>query len=71
MARMGRAGGVIDTGEDGDGFVRAGHYGVFSGRTWQNQIYPMVKNVILRSGSAPAHLPKIGLPIVSGKISER
>lgn len=27
-----------------------GHYGVFSGRTWQNQIYPMVKNVILQSG---------------------
>jgi polyhydroxyalkanoate depolymerase len=27
----------------------AGHYGVFSGRAWQNQIYPMVKNVILQS----------------------
>ena len=26
-----------------------GHYGVFSGRVWQNQIYPMVKNVILAS----------------------
>ncbi|HXX07637.1 MAG TPA: polyhydroxyalkanoate depolymerase [Pseudolabrys sp.] len=26
-----------------------GHYGVFSGKTWQNQIYPMVKNVILQS----------------------
>jgi poly(3-hydroxybutyrate) depolymerase len=26
-----------------------GHYGVFSGRTWTNQIYPMVKNVILQS----------------------
>lgn len=26
-----------------------GHYGVFSGRTSQNQIYPMVKNVILQS----------------------
>jgi polyhydroxyalkanoate depolymerase len=26
-----------------------GHYGVFSGRTWQNQIYPMVKNVMLQS----------------------
>ena len=26
-----------------------GHYGVFSGRAWQNQIYPMVKNVILQS----------------------
>jgi polyhydroxyalkanoate depolymerase len=26
-----------------------GHYGVFSGRTWQNQIYPMVKNIILQS----------------------
>ena len=25
----------------------AGHYGVFSGRRWQNQIYPQVKNVIL------------------------
>jgi polyhydroxyalkanoate depolymerase len=26
-----------------------GHYGVFAGRAWQNQIYPMVKNVILQS----------------------
>jgi poly(3-hydroxybutyrate) depolymerase len=26
-----------------------GHYGVFAGRIWQNQIYPMVKNVILQS----------------------
>ena len=26
-----------------------GHYGVFSGRTWQQQIYPMVKNIILQS----------------------
>jgi len=26
-----------------------GHYGVFSGRAWQQQIYPMVKNVILQS----------------------
>jgi poly(3-hydroxybutyrate) depolymerase len=26
-----------------------GHYGVFSGRAWTNQIYPMVKNVILQS----------------------
>jgi poly(3-hydroxybutyrate) depolymerase len=26
-----------------------GHYGVFAGRAWANQIYPMVKNVILQS----------------------
>ena len=26
-----------------------GHYGVFSGKSWQNQIYPQVKNVILQS----------------------
>jgi len=26
-----------------------GHYGVFSGKRWQNQIYPLVKNVILAS----------------------
>ena len=26
-----------------------GHYGVFSGKAWQQQIYPMVKNVILQS----------------------
>jgi poly(3-hydroxybutyrate) depolymerase len=26
-----------------------GHYGVFSGRSWQQQIYPMVKNIILQS----------------------
>ena len=24
----------------------AGHYGVFSGRRWQNQIYPLVRDVI-------------------------
>jgi polyhydroxyalkanoate depolymerase len=26
-----------------------GHYGVFSGNRWNNQIYPLVKNVILAS----------------------
>lgn len=26
-----------------------GHYGVFSGKSWQQQIYPMVKNIILQS----------------------
>ena len=26
-----------------------GHYGVFSGRRWENQFYPIVKNVILSS----------------------
>ena len=26
-----------------------GHYGVFAGRAWQSQIYPLVKNVILQS----------------------
>jgi len=26
-----------------------GHYGVFSGKRWENQIYPLVKNVILSS----------------------
>jgi poly(3-hydroxybutyrate) depolymerase len=26
-----------------------GHYGIFSGKAWQNQIYPIVKNVILQS----------------------
>lgn len=26
-----------------------GHYGVFSGRRWEKQIYPLVKNVILSS----------------------
>src|ERR1700761_3798421 len=32
-------------------YVQAGvgHYGVFSGRRWQNQIYPMVRNPILAS----------------------
>jgi poly(3-hydroxybutyrate) depolymerase len=24
----------------------AGHYGIFSGRRWQNHIYPVVRNVI-------------------------
>lgn len=26
-----------------------GHYGVFSGRRWQSQIYPLVRNTILSS----------------------
>ena len=26
-----------------------GHYGVFSGKRWENQIYPLLKNVILSS----------------------
>jgi poly(3-hydroxybutyrate) depolymerase len=26
-----------------------GHYGVFSGKRWEQQIYPLVKNVILSS----------------------
>ncbi|HLH97991.1 MAG TPA: polyhydroxyalkanoate depolymerase [Xanthobacteraceae bacterium] len=26
-----------------------GHYGVFSGRTWENQIFPILRNVILSS----------------------
>src|SRR5258708_10914404 len=26
-----------------------GHYGVFSGKSWENQIFPIVKNVILSS----------------------
>jgi poly(3-hydroxybutyrate) depolymerase len=29
--------------------VGVGHYGVFSGNRWTNQIYPLVKNVILAS----------------------
>ncbi len=27
-----------------------GHYGVFSGKRWQNQIYPIVRNTILANG---------------------
>ncbi len=26
-----------------------GHYGVFSGKRWETQVYPIVKNVILSS----------------------
>jgi poly(3-hydroxybutyrate) depolymerase len=26
-----------------------GHYGVFSGKRWENQIYPILKNAILSS----------------------
>jgi poly(3-hydroxybutyrate) depolymerase len=26
-----------------------GHYGVFSGKRWENQVYPILKNVILSS----------------------
>jgi poly-beta-hydroxyalkanoate depolymerase len=32
-------------------YVQAGvgHYGVFAGRRWQNQIYPILRNFILAS----------------------
>ena len=26
-----------------------GHYGVFSGKKWEHQIYPLVRNLILAS----------------------
>jgi poly-beta-hydroxyalkanoate depolymerase len=26
-----------------------GHYGVFSGKKWEGQIYPLLKNVVLSS----------------------
>jgi poly-beta-hydroxyalkanoate depolymerase len=26
-----------------------GHYGVFSGQRWANQVYPILRNVILTS----------------------
>jgi poly-beta-hydroxyalkanoate depolymerase len=26
-----------------------GHYGIFSGKRWEKQVYPLVKNVILAS----------------------
>jgi polyhydroxyalkanoate depolymerase len=29
--------------------IGAGHYGVFSGRRWQQQVYPIVRNTILAS----------------------
>ena len=29
--------------------VGVGHYGVFSGRRWEGQIYPIVRNMILAS----------------------
>ena len=27
----------------------AGHYGVFSGKRWEEQVYPQVRNIILAS----------------------
>jgi poly-beta-hydroxyalkanoate depolymerase len=29
-----------------------GHYGVFSGKRWENQVFPILKNVILSSDRA-------------------
>ena len=26
-----------------------GHYGVFSGRKWENQVYPIVRNMIMQN----------------------
>ncbi len=36
-----------------------GHYGVFSGKRWENQVYPIVKNVILSSDCAPDRGPHL------------
>jgi poly(3-hydroxybutyrate) depolymerase len=30
-----------------------GHYGVFSGRRWEREVYPVVRNAILSSESPP------------------
>jgi poly(3-hydroxybutyrate) depolymerase len=35
-----------------------GHYGVFSGRRWQNLVYPVVRGVIAVSNHAPSALPE-------------
>ncbi|MDH4061973.1 MAG: polyhydroxyalkanoate depolymerase, partial [Aquincola sp.] len=37
----------------------AGHYGIFSGRRWREQVYPQVREFIARFGSGP--MPKAGL----------
>ncbi len=36
----------------------AGHYGIFSGRRWREQVYPTVREFIAKYGSGP--LPKAG-----------
>ena len=36
--------------------VGAGHYGIFSGRRWREQVYPQVREFIAQFGSGP--LPK-------------
>ena len=33
----------------------AGHYGIFSGRRWRNEIYPQVRDFIAKHG-APARV---------------
>ena len=42
-------------------YVQAGvgHYGVFSGSRWQNQIYPLIKNVILANEGNVSHVGRI------------
>jgi poly(3-hydroxybutyrate) depolymerase len=31
----------------------AGHYGIFSGRRWREQVYPTVRDFIVKYGSGP------------------
>jgi poly(3-hydroxybutyrate) depolymerase len=31
----------------------AGHYGIFSGRRWREQVYPQVRDFIAKYGSGP------------------
>ena len=37
-----------------------GHYGVFSGRRWESQVYPIVQNFILSMEDAPSAQPLAG-----------
>jgi poly(3-hydroxybutyrate) depolymerase len=32
----------------------AGHYGIFSGRRWRDQVYPQVRDFIARHAASPA-----------------
>ena len=47
----------------------AGHYGIFSGRRWREQVYPEVREFIAKYGSGP--LPTAAKPAARSSAAKR
>jgi poly(3-hydroxybutyrate) depolymerase len=47
----------------------AGHYGIFSGRRWREQVYPQVRGFIAKYGSGP--LPRAAKTVTAKKAAAK